>query len=266
MRFGVVFYNLGKICLVLAASMALPISFELMAREDVTGALVGAQLVMLASGLLFMLIFRYARRTTLRYRESFGIATFAWILAAALGSLPYIFSHTCSVWDALFESMSGFTTTGASILPDLEALPAGILIWRGLTHWLGGMGIVVLLAALASGNAANKMYKAEAPGNAFTEKLAPKSDDMAKILWLTYVGISVLLMLLLMLSGLNFVDAICHTFGTVSTGGFFSRKARMSAFYDNAMAQWVGVIFFALFGTHFSFFFILLKKKMFLGY
>ena len=93
MRFGVVFYNLGKICLVLAASMALPISFELMAREDVTGALVGAQLVMLASGLLFMLIFRYARRTTLRYRESFGIATFAWILAAALGSLPYIFSH-----------------------------------------------------------------------------------------------------------------------------------------------------------------------------
>ena len=261
MRFGVVFYNLGKICLVLAASMALPISFELMAREDVTGALVGAQLVMLASGLLFMLIFRYARRTTLRYRESFGIATFAWILAAALGSLPYIFSHTCSVWDALFESMSGFTTTGASILPDLEALPAGILIWRGLTHWLGGMGIVVLLAALASGNAANKMYKAEAPGNAFTEKLAPKSDDMAKILWLTYVGISVLLMLLLMLSGLNFVDALCHTFGTVSTGGFSSRNASMSAFDDNAMAQWLVIIFMALCGTNFAFIYMLLVKR-----
>ncbi len=261
MRFGVVFYNLGKICLVLAASMALPISFELMAREDVMGALVGAQLVMLAAGLLFMLIFRYARRTTLRYRESFGIATFAWILAAALGSLPYIFSHTCSAWDALFESMSGFTTTGASILPDLEALPAGILIWRGLTHWLGGMGIVVLLAALASGNAANKMYKAEAPGNAFTEKLAPKSDDMAKILWLTYVGISVLLMLLLMLSGLNFVDAICHTFGTVSTGGFSSRNASMSAFDDNAMAQWLVIIFMALCGTNFAFIYMLLVKR-----
>lgn len=261
MRFGVVFYNLGKICLVLAASMALPISFELAAREDVMGALVGAQLVMLAAGLLFMLIFRYARRTTLRYRESFGIATFAWILAAALGSLPYIFSHTCSVWDALFESMSGFTTTGASILPDLEALPAGILIWRGLTHWLGGMGIVVLLAALASGNAANKMYKAEAPGNAFTEKLAPKSDDMAKILWLTYVGISVLLMLLLMLSGLNFVDAICHTFGTVSTGGFSSRNASMSAFDDNAMAQWLVIIFMALCGTNFAFIYMLLAKR-----
>ncbi len=261
MRFGVVFYNLGKICLVLAASMALPISFELAAREDVMGALVGAQLVMLAAGLLFMLIFRYARRTTLRYRESFGIATFAWILAAALGSLPYIFSHTCSVWDALFESMSGFTTTGASILPDLEALPAGILIWRGLTHWLGGMGIVVLLAALASGNAANKMYKAEAPGNAFTEKLAPKSDDMAKILWLTYVGISVLLMLLLMLSGLNFVDAMCHTFGTVSTGGFSSRNASMSAFDDNAMAQWLVIIFMALCGTNFAFIYMLLAKR-----
>ncbi len=261
MRFGVVFYNLGKICLVLAASMALPISFVLLAREDVMGALVGAQLVMLASGLLFMLIFRYARRTTLRYRESFGIATFAWILAAALGSLPYIFSHTCSVWDALFESMSGFTTTGASILPDLEALPAGILIWRGLTHWLGGMGIVVLLAALASGNAANKMYKAEAPGNAFTEKLDPKSDDMAKILWLTYVGISVLLMLLLMLSGLNFVDAICHTFGTVSTGGFSSRNASMSAFDDNAMAQWLVIIFMALCGTNFAFIYMLLVKR-----
>ena len=234
MRFGVVLYNLGKVCLVLAVSMVLPIGFEVVSKEAVMGSLVAAQMVMLGLGLLFLRLFRYDKRTTLRYRESFGIATFAWILAAVLGSLPYIFSNTCSVWDALFESMSGFTTTGASILPDLEALPAGILIWRALTHWLGGMGIVVLLVALVSGNAANKMYKAEAPGNALTEKLAPKSDDMAKILWLTYVGVSVILMLLLMLSGLSFVDAICHTFGTVSTGGFSSRNASMSAFYLSA--------------------------------
>lgn len=261
MRFGVVLYNLGKVCLVLAVSMVLPIGFEVVSKEAVMGSLVAAQMVMLGLGLLFLRLFRYDKRTTLRYRESFGIATFAWILAAVLGSLPYIFSNTCSVWDALFESMSGFTTTGASILPDLEALPAGILIWRGLTHWLGGMGIVVLLVALVSGNAANKMYKAEAPGNALTEKLAPKSDDMAKILWLTYVGVSVILLLLLMLSGLNFVDAICHTFGTVSTGGFSSRNASMSAFDDNGMAQWLVTIFMALSGCNFAFIYLLLVKR-----
>jgi len=261
MRFGAVLYNLGKICLVLAASMFLPIAFELVAKEAVMGALLAAQAVMLGLGLLLLWLFRRDSRTNLRYRESFGIATFAWVLAAILGSLPYIFSHTCSVTDALFESMSGFTTTGASILPDLEALPAGILIWRGLTHWLGGMGIVVLLVAMVSGNTANKMYKAEAPGNALTEKLAPKSDDMAQILWLTYVGLSVLLLVLLMCSGLNFVDAICHTFGTVSTGGFSSRNASMSAFDDNAMAQWLVVIFMLLSGSNLSFFYLLLVKR-----
>ncbi len=261
MRFGVVFYNLGKICLVLAVSMILPIGFEVVSKEAVMGSMVAAQSVMLGLGLLFLIGFRPTRHTTIRYRESFAIATFAWLLAAGLGALPYIFSDTCSVWDAVFESMSGFTTTGASILPDLEVLPAGILIWRGLTHWLGGMGIVVLLAALVSGNTANKMYKAEAPGNALTEKLSPKSDDMAKILWLTYVGISVLLLVLLMLSGLSFVDSICHTFGTVSTGGFSSRNASMSAFDDNAMAQWLVIIFMALSGCNFAFIYLFLVKR-----
>lgn len=261
MRFGVVLYNLGKICLVLAAAMVLPMAFELVKQEAVMGALLSAQLVMLGLGGALMMLFKKDRKTPLRNRESCGIATFAWLLAGCLGALPYIFSHTCSPIDALFESLSGFTTTGASILPDLEALPSGILIWRGLTHWLGGMGIVVLLAALASGNAANKMYKAEAPGNALTEKLAPKSDDMAQILWMTYVGISALLLGLLMLSGLNFVDALCHTFGTVSTGGFSSRNASMSAFDDNAVAQWLVVLFMAISGTNLAFYYLLFFKR-----
>lgn len=261
MRFGVIVYNLGKICLVLGAAIQLPLTFSFVTREEEFVALLISAFIMLFIGVAFMTVCRSYSHTSLRYRESFAIATFAWLLAAGLGALPYILSNTCSVPDAIFESMSGFTTTGASILPDLEAVPAGILIWRGLTHWLGGMGIVVLLVAMVSGNSAAKMYKAEAPGNALTEKLAPQSGDMAKILWITYVGMSVLLMGILMLCGMNFVDALCHTFGTVSTGGFSSRNASMSAFNDNPAAQWTVIIFMILAGANFAYFYLSVVRR-----
>lgn len=261
MRFGVILYNLGKIALVLAVSMLLPEVYALIYQEGDLPALLAAQVIMLLVGGGLMIAFRKKRGLELRYREGFAIATFGWLLAATLGALPYIFSNACPPVDALMESMSGFTTTGASILPDLEALPKGILIWRGMTHWLGGMGIVVLLLAVVSGNSGSKMFKAEAPGNALTEKLAPRTGDTAKILWGVYVGMSALVLVLLMLTGLDFVDALCHTFGTVSTGGFSSRNASMSAFDDNAAAQWVVIIFMILAGANFAFYYLSIVKR-----
>ena len=261
MRFGVMIYNLGKIPLVLAVSMLLPEFYAIFYKEDNMLPLLGAQLIMLAVGAGLMFFGRKTRGLSLRYREGFAIATFGWLLAATLGALPYVFSGSCPPVDAFMESMSGFSTTGASILPDLEALPKGILIWRGLTHWLGGMGIMVLLLAVVPGNSGSKMFKAEAPGNSLTEKIAPKTGEAAKILWGVYVGMSALVLVLLMLCGMGFVDALCHTFGTVSTGGFSSRNASMSAFDDNPAAQWVVIIFMILAGANFAFYYLSIVRR-----
>ncbi len=261
MRFGVILYNLGKIALVLVVSMLLPELYALLYKEGDFAALLYAQLIMLAVGGGLMLAFRGKRGLALRYREGFAIAAFGWLMSALLGALPYIFSGCCTPIDAFMESMSGFTTTGATILPNTEALPKGILIWRGLTHWLGGMGIVVLLLAVVSGNSGFKMFKAEAPGNALTEKLAPKTGDTAKILWGVYVVMSVLVFGLLLLCGLSFLDALCYAFGTVSTGGFGSRNNSMAAFDANPAAQWVVILFMILAGTNFAFFYLTIVKR-----
>lgn len=261
MRYGVILYNLGKIALVLTVSMLLPEIYSLYYKEGDFGALLSAQAVMLAVGGGLMLLCRKQRGLSMRYREGFAIATLGWLLAASLGALPYIFGGICAPIDAFWESMSGFTTTGASILPDQEALPKGLLIWRGLTHWLGGMGIVVLLLAVVSGNSGSKMFKAEAPGNALVEKWAPKTGDTAKVLWGVYVGMSAVLLALLMLCGLSFLDALCYAFGTVSTGGFGSYNASMAAFDDNAAAQWVVILFMILAGANFAYYYLSVVKR-----
>lgn len=261
MRFGVIWYNLGKIALVLVASMLLPEVYAFYYREGDLSALLAAQAVMLVVGGGLMLVFRRKRGLSLRYREGYAIATLGWLLAATLGALPYIFAGCLGPVDAFMESMSGFTTTGATLIPDMEALPKGILIWRGLTHWLGGMGIVVLLLAVVSGNSGAKMFKAEAPGNALTEKLAPKTGDTAKILWGVYVAMSAVLLVLLMVCGMSFIDAMCHAFGTVSTGGFSSRNDSMAAFDDNPAAQWVVIVFMILAGANFAFYYLSLVKR-----
>ncbi len=261
MRFGVVLYNLGKISLVLAVSMLLPEIYSVIYGEGDLFALFTAQLIMLAVGGGLMFGCRKKRKLTLRYREGFAIATFGWLLAATLGAIPYVLGDCCPPVDAWLESMSGFTTTGASILPDLEALPRGILIWRGLTHWLGGIGIVVLLLALVSGSSGSKMYKAEAPGNSLIDKLAPKTGDTAKILLLVYLTMSVLCLLLLMLAGMNFVDALCHTFGSVSTGGFSSHNASMSVYDDNPAAQWIVIFFMVAAGANFAYYYLSIVRR-----
>jgi trk system potassium uptake protein TrkH len=164
--------------------------------------------------------------------------------------------------DAYFESMSGFTTTGASILTAIESLPKGLLFWRSLTHWLGGMGIVVLTVAVFPllGIGGLQLIKAEAPGPT-VDKLTPKIAGTAKILWIIYISLTVIETILLMFGGMDLFDALTHTFGTLATGGF-SPKNTSVGFYNSAYIDWVITIFMVMAGINFALYFKLITGRL----
>ncbi|HAT37516.1 MAG TPA: potassium transporter, partial [Gemmatimonadetes bacterium] len=185
-------------------------------------------------------------------REGFAIVTMAWVTTAAFGSLPYIFSGVVdSPMPALFESMSGFTTTGATVFADIEALPHGILLWRSVTHWIGGMGIIVLVIAILPylGIGGMQLFRVEVSGPA-PERLRPRITQTAKLLWLVYFGMTAVITLLYLIGGMSFFDAINHSFSTVATGGFSTKNtsfAEMSSYI-----QWVTIIFMYIGGVNYA--------------
>ncbi|UCC24786.1 MAG: potassium transporter [Gemmatimonadales bacterium] len=186
-------------------------------------------------------------------REGFAIVTFAWAFAAVFGSLPYLFTGTLDgVWAAVFEAMSGLTTTGATVFSDIESLPHGILFWRSFTHWLGGMGIIVLAIAVLPylGVGGMQLFRAEVPGPT-PERLRPRITQTAKLLWLVYLGMTVLQTVLYMAGGMDWFDASTHTFGTLATGGFSTRNDSMAAF-PSPYIQYVTIVFMYLAGLNFS--------------
>ncbi|MFH1552263.1 MAG: potassium transporter TrkG [Candidatus Omnitrophota bacterium] len=196
-------------------------------------------------------------------REGFAIVTFGWIILTLFGSLPlfvYFISQVETVTistgiraftDSYFEIMSGFTTTGASIITDIEALPRGILFWRSMTHWLGGMGIVTLALAIlpAFGIASYQMFRGEVPGPT-SERLKPRLAQTAKILWGVYALLTLVEALLLTFGGMSIFDALCHAFGTMATGGFSTKNASI-AYYNSAYIDWVIIVFMFFAGTNF---------------
>jgi trk system potassium uptake protein TrkH len=186
-------------------------------------------------------------------REGFAIVTFAWAATAAFGALPYLLTGTLdSPVAAMFESMSGFTTTGATVFSEIESLPHGILFWRSLTHWLGGMGIIVLVIAVLPylGVGGMQLFKAEVPGPT-PERLQPRIAQTAKLLWLVYVGLTAAQVALYMLGGMSLFDAVNHSFATLATGGFSTKNASMAAF-DSSYIHWVTILFMYLAGVNFS--------------
>ena len=198
----------------------------------------------------------------LHTRDGLAIVGLGWLAISFFGALPFWFSGAIpSFVDAFFESVSGFTTTGASILTVIEGMPAGLLFWRSFTHWIGGMGVLVLtLAILPSvGGRAMHILKAESPGPA-PEKLVPKIGQTAKILYTIYVGLTLLQTALLMLAGMNLYDALIHAFGTAGTGGFSNRNLSVGAFGS----VWVDVIitvFMLAFGVNFALYYQFLRGK-----
>lgn len=219
-----------------------------------------------AAGLVFsaalFLLGRDADYADMGVREAFAVVTFSWVVASAVGGLPYLLHGTVPTFtDAFFEAMSGFTTTGASVLSDIEANPRGILFWRDLTHWLGGMGIIVLSLAILPflGVGGMQLYKAEVPGP-IPEKLTPRVQQTALLLWGVYVLMSVVQTILLMLGGMNFFESLTHTFGTVATGGFSPLNKSVGQ-YNSAYFDWVITIFMFLSGANFTLHYFFLKGK-----
>ncbi|MCK5672435.1 MAG: TrkH family potassium uptake protein, partial [Spirochaetales bacterium] len=199
---------------------------------------------------------RSGKDNVLGTREGFLLVTASWIAASLAGALPFVFAGAIPAYtDAFFETMSGFTTTGASILTDIEGLSHGMLFWRSLTHWLGGMGIVVLTVALLPllGIGGIQLLRAEAPGPSM-DKITPKITQTAKILWLIYVGFTVIEIILLMIGGMSLFDASTHTFGTMATGGFSTKASSVGAF-DSAYIHIVITVFMVLAGMNFNLFY-----------
>lgn len=195
-------------------------------------------------------------------KDGFLLVSLSWITAAFVGALPFRISGIIpSFADAYFETMSGFTTTGASILTQIEGLPYSMLFWRSLTHWLGGMGIVVLTIAVFPllGIGALQLMKAESPGPTL-DKLTPKVTETAKILWFLYIGLSALETLLLLFGGMNLFDSLTHTFGTLATGGFSPKNASVGS-YGSAYIDIVITIFMMLAGMNFVLFFRFITGK-----
>lgn len=203
-------------------------------------------------GLLMMLMTKnYSKQ--MNKREGYIIVAFGWVVMTLSGTLPYMLTASIPNFaDAFFETMSGFTTTGSTILDDIEAMPEGILFWRSMTHWIGGMGIIVLAIAILPllGIGGMQMFAAEAPGpNA--DKLHPRITDTAKRLWLIYFGYTAAETLLLKLAGMSFFDAINHSMSTLSTGGFSTKNASTAYWNDQPLIQYIIIAFMFFAGTNF---------------
>ncbi|MGB4504885.1 MAG: TrkH family potassium uptake protein [Syntrophaceticus sp.] len=251
---------MGKAMVLLGLAMVLPLLWAVYDQGPDRLAFIYSIIITLISGLIITIA--VPQKGEIRYREGFAIVTLGWFLVSLYGCLPYLLSGVCSSFpDAFFETVSGFTTTGASIITNVESLPRGILFWRSLTHWLGGMGIIVFLVALLSklGVGANRIFRAEVPGPV-TFKIMPRISETAKILWFTYLVMTILETVLLMILGMPFFDSLCHTFGTLATGGFSIKNASIG-YYEQASIQWVITIFTFLSGANFALYYQALRGR-----
>jgi trk system potassium uptake protein len=257
---------LGLLLVFSGLAMLLPLAFSLYYNDGVHLPLIEASLVNIGVGLCLYLLTRGAGRE-LRHREGFAIVTFGWLTLGIFGSLPFIFSGVLyHPVDAIFETLSGYTTTGASVLNDIESVPEGILFWRSLTHWLGGMGVLVLVTAILPylGVGGMQLIKAEAPGPT-TDRLTPRITSTAKLLWIVYLILSLVQTILLIIGGLSLFEALCQMFGTMSTGGFSTRNASIAAF-DSVYIETVIIVFMLLSGTSFSLHFRFLAHQDWRGF
>ena len=233
--------------------MSIPVLVSLLYRDGSTWALGYSMAFTCSAGLLMYVAARREEATSLSHRDGVAIVTFGWLAAGAAGAIPFLLSNSIPHFtDAYFESLSGFTTTGASILKDIEKIPPSILLWRSITQWLGGMGIIVLSIAILPflGIGGMQLYKAEIP-SPVVDKLKPRISDTAKTLWKVYILITSVEIALLLAGGMSLFDAVCHTFCTMPTGGFSPKNASI-AHYNSPYFDAVIIVFMLLAGINFS--------------
>ena len=263
MKIGIVLKVLSLVCLIVSLFMLLPLGLALLDGTPDAGAFA----LSLACGLLVSLLLSLGGMGErghggLGIREALGVVALAWAIASAVGALPYWSSGvTPSYTDAFFETMSGFTTTGATVLEDIEAAPRGVLLWRALTHWLGGMGIIVLSLAVLPflGLGGMELFKTEVPG-VTQEKLTPRLQQTALLLWGIYVLLTFVETVLLVFGGMSLFDAFAHSCSTIATGGF-STKNTSIAWFHSAYIEWVITFFMFASGVNFSLYFLLTARN-----
>ncbi|MCU0371071.1 MAG: TrkH family potassium uptake protein [Bacteroidales bacterium] len=237
----------------------LPFAFYF--REERPFTLLFSFLITSGSGGLIWLITRNFKKDTINKREGFLVVSMTWIAISLFGTLPFLISGAIpSFTDAFFETMSGFTTTGASILTDVEVLPKSLHFWRSMTHWIGGMGIIVLSVAVLPflGIGGVQLYSAEMPG-VTKEKLHPRITETARRLWGIYILLTLILTGLLMLGRMPLLDSLCHAFGTMATGGFSTKNSSIGGY--SGYIHYVIIIFMFLAGTNFTLHYLALQGK-----
>lgn len=260
MNIGLVLNLVGFVLIFSSLFMLLPVAASVIyGGEDIT-ALVSSFLISFFSGLTLYFSTKKQKKIELKHRDGFAVVTLSWLVMSLFGSFPYLISGVSpSFTNAYFESMAGFTTTGASVLSNLESLPKGVLMWRSLTQWIGGMGIIVLSIAILPmlGVGGMQLFKAEVPDIGL-KKIKPRIIDTAKSLWYIYIGLTFVLAALLLLGGMDFYDALCHSFTTMATGGFSTRSASI-AYFNSAYIDVVITFFMFLAGVNFSLHFYALR-------
>ena len=268
MRVNPLLNIIGALLTILGFSMIVPLAISWGYGEyDLNGFLYSSSFCILL-GLPLWYFTRY--KQSLTNRDGFAIVTFSWITTAIVGALPFYFSGSIpNITDAFFESMSGVTTTGATILGNritmphltygIESLPKGILFWRSFLQWIGGMGIIVFYIAILPllGVGGVQLFKAEAPGPV-SDKIKPRVRETAKFLWIVYVGITLIQIIVLRLAGMETFDSICHAFTTMPTGGFSTKNASI-AYFDSSLIHYIIIFFMFIAGINFSLHFRLIN-------
>ena len=258
-----IFHILGIFVFLIGAAMLPAFVISATLHEAAWTAIGMAILVTMGTGILmYVFIPRTGERITLTHREGFVIVTLAWVLASAFGALPFLFSGVVPTYcDAFFETISGFTTTGASVMSNLDRTSRGIHFWRALTQWLGGMGIIILSIAILPllGVGGMQLFKAEIP-SPVKDRLTPRIAETAKNLWLVYIAISIVEVILLYLGGMSAFDAVCHTFATMATGGFGTHDASITHF-NSLYIEIVIIVFMFIAGTNFALHYRLFKGE-----
>ena len=261
MNYQMIGFVIGRILLTEAALLMLPMAVALVYGEAAAPFLLPALLLALIGLVLGR---RQPRRSNLYARDGFAVVALAWVLMSAFGALPFVLSGDIPNFvDAFFETVSGFTTTGASILTEIEPLGRGVLFWRSFTHWVGGMGVLVFVMAILPMTAGDghsmHLMRAEVPGPS-VGKLVSRMGDTAKILYGIYLAMTLVEIVLLLLGGMPLYDACIHAFGTAGTGGFSCRNLSVGA-YDSAYFDVVISVFMLLFGINFNLYYFLLIRR-----
>ena len=262
MRWRFILNIIGVLLFFFGLTMIFPLLFGLYYRDQSLIPVLESMAVTVFSGLVLYFIFRRARAEVINQREGMAIVAVGWSAVGLFGALPfYLVAGDFTFTDAVFESVSGFTTTGASILTNIEAVSKGLLFWRSFIQWLGGMGIIVLSVAILPflGVGGMQLYKAEVP-SPVPDKLKPRIRDTAVVLWKVYALISLVQVLMLKLGGMSLYDALCHTFTTMPTGGFSTKNSSI-AHFSSVYFDCVFIFFMLLAGINFSLHYQMLRGK-----